>query len=202
MKVDGESSDRKKRFCVAIYGSARIEKRDTNWTLVYSLAKRIAEEGMDIVTGGGPGLMDAASKGHYAGDIGNKSDSIGLQIKMPKEQRDALHLDIKKEFHSFSKRLDSFIELANIVVVAPGGVGTLLELLYTWQLLQVEMISDVPIILIGEMWSHFIRWVKEWPLNSHFLDKEDLNLLFLAKDSGSAFDVIKKKQMEFKERNN
>jgi len=70
--------------------------------------------------------MDATSEGHYAGDIRNKAHSIGLQIKLPKEQMDAHHLDINKEFSRFSERLDNFIELANAVIVAPGEVGTLL----------------------------------------------------------------------------
>jgi len=202
MKDEMEDRIKNKRFRVVIFGSARIEKGDPNWNLIHDLAKRIAEEGMDIVTGGGPGLMDAASEGHYAGDIDQEFHSIGLQIKLPKEQRDALHLDIKKEFYRFSRRLDSFIELANVVVVAPGGVGTLLELLYTWQLMQVRMILDIPIILLGEMWSDFIRWIREWPLKNQFLGKQDLNLLFLADNWESALDIIKKAQTEFKKYNN
>ena len=89
-----------------------------------------------------------------------------------------------------------------MVVVAPGGVGTLLELLYTWQLLQVRMIFDIPIILLGEMWSDFIRWIREWPLKNQFLGKQDLNLLFLADNWESALDIIKKAQTEFKKYNN
>ncbi|MFH0896727.1 MAG: LOG family protein, partial [Candidatus Bathyarchaeota archaeon] len=133
MKAEPIEGYNKKRFRVVIFGSARLEKGDPNWNLIYDLAKRIAEEDVDIVTGGGPGLMSAASEGHYAGDVGRTIQSIGLQIRLPKEQRDALHLDIRKEFSRFSERLDNFIELANAVIVAPGGVGTMLEFFYTWQ---------------------------------------------------------------------
>ena len=186
-----------KRFRVVIYGSARLEKGDPNWYQIYDLAKKIAEEGLDVVTGGGPGLMSAASEGHYAGDVRNETQSIGLQIKLPKQQRDALHLDIRKEFPRFSERLDSFIELANAVVVAPGGVGTLLELFYTWQLMQVKMIDHIPIILLGEMWSDFVHWLRNWPLTNGFLEQEDMELLHLVNSNDEALAMIKKLRSEF-----
>ena len=182
----------KKRFYVVIFGSARIEPEDPNWHLIYDLAKGLAEEGIDLVTGGGPGLMDAASVGHHAGDVYRSALSIGLQIKLPKEQRDSEHLDIKKEFSRFSTRLENFIEFANVVVVAPGGVGTLLELLYTWQLLQVNMIQDIPIILLGNMWQDLIRWIKKWPLKNRFLKQEDLDLLTVVDTYEETLDIIKK----------
>lgn len=182
----------KRRFRVVIFGSARIERDDPNWNLIYHLSKGIAEEGMDIVTGGGPGLMEAASEGHYSGDKGKHAQSIGLQIRLPKEQRDAQHLDIKKEFSTFHMRLDRFIGLANAVVVAPGGVGTLLELFYTWQLMQVRMIHGIPIILLGDMWIDFIRWIRKWPLKNGFLEQEDIDLLHLVNDAEEALTIIKK----------
>ena len=102
MKAEPSDGYSKKRFRVVIFGCSRLEKGDPNWSLIYDLAKRIAEGGMDVVTGGGPGLMRAAIEGHYAGDVSRNIQSIGLQIKLPKEQRDALHLDIRKEFSRFS----------------------------------------------------------------------------------------------------
>jgi uncharacterized protein (TIGR00730 family) len=182
-------------FRVVIFGSARIKRGDPNWDLIFDLAKRVAEEGVDIVTGGGPGLMDAPSEGHYAGDPTHKAYSIGLQIKLPKEQRDARHLDIKKEFFQFSTRLDNFMELANAVVVAPGGVGTLLELFYTWQLIQVRMMRSIPIILLGDMWSEFLDWIRQWLLKNEFLDKKDIDLLFLVEE---ALDIIKRAYEEYR----
>jgi len=179
------------KFRVVLFGSARIEAGDPNWYLIYELAKRIVEEGMDLVTGGGPGLMDAASVGHYAGDVSRKASSIGLHIKLPKEQRVSDHLDIKKEFARFSSRLNEFIELANAVVVAPGGVGTLLELFYVWQLLQVKMIQNIPIILFGEMWPDLVHWITKWPLTHKLLEQEDVNLLFLVDNCEDALEIIK-----------
>ena len=189
-----------KHFRVVIFGSARIEKGDPNWKLIYDLAKRLAEERIDIVTGGGPGIMNAASEGHYAGDKSHTAHSIGLQIKLPKEQRDAYHLDIKREFSRFSTRLDNFIELANVVVVAPGGVGTLLELFYTWQLIQVKMRRNIPIILLGEMWPEFVHWIKKWPLKNRFLDKKDVDLLFVVDNCEEALVIIKKAYEEFRKK--
>jgi uncharacterized protein (TIGR00730 family) len=190
MSVKVNKRNNAKRFRVVIFGSARIEKGDPNWNLIYDLAKKIAEEGMDVVTGGGPGLMNAASEGHNQGDINKNVQSIGLQIILPNKQKDAEHLDIKKEFFSFSERLDNFIDLANVVLVAPGGVGTLLELFYTWQLMQVKMIHDIPIILLGEMWSDFVDWIKKWPLEKGFIEKKDVDLLFLVKNNEDALHII------------
>jgi predicted Rossmann-fold nucleotide-binding protein len=90
------------------------------------------------------------------------------------------------------------MELANIVVVAPGGVGTTLELFYTWQLLQVKMIRDIPIILLGDMWRDFLSWITKWPLQHQFLKQKDVNLLYLAKNWSEAFEIIKKTHNEFK----
>ncbi len=202
MKAETEDVINKKRFRVVIFGSARIEPGDPNWCLIYDLAKRIAEEGMDLVTGGGPGLMDAASVGHYAGDINHKAQSIGLQIKLPKEQRDSGHIDIIKDFSRFSTRLDNFMELANAVVVAPGGIGTLLELFYTWQLMQVNMISHIPIILLGDMWLDLVLWIKKWLLKNKFLDQKDVDLLHLVEKYEDALDIIKKEYMRNSKRVN
>ena len=191
MKYHSKNEMPEHRFRVVIFGSARIEKGDPTWNLVYDLAKSIALEGMDLVTGGGPGLMEAASEGHNVGDLTKKADSIGLQIILPEPQRDAHHIDIMKEFSRFSTRLDNFIELANAVVVAPGGVGTLLELCYTWQLMQVKMISHIPIILIGDMWVDFGNWIQMWALKHQFLDQKDFALLHLVNNNADALNLLR-----------
>jgi len=182
----------KKHFRVAIFGSARITNNDPTYTQIYQLAKLIAAENIDVITGGGPGLMDAANSGHQDGRKNLDCYSIGLNICLPDEQKPNLHLDIKKEFHRFSKRLDTFMALSNAVVVAPGGVGTLLELVYTWQLLQVKHIENIPIILLGDMWKEFLRWVHKNPLKNNYLDNDDLDSFFIAQDINDAFKTIKK----------
>jgi uncharacterized protein (TIGR00730 family) len=178
-------------FRVAIFGSARIEMNDPLYQQVYGLAKMIASENIDIVTGGGPGLMEAANKGHQDGRKGAGSHSVGLNIKIADKQVTNMHLDIKTEFERFSGRLDTFMELSNVVIVTPGGVGTLLELAYTWQLVQVKEICHIPIILYGDMWGEFIDWIKKWPMKAGYLEEEDLNLLFHAKDAHVAMQIIK-----------
>lgn len=183
----------KKHFRVAIFGSARIEEYDPIYQEIYKLAHMIAQENIDIVTGGGPGIMKAANKGHRDGrKTSNPSKSIGLNIRIPREQKPNRHLDIKKEFHHFSGRLDTFMVLSDAVVVAPGGVGTLLEFMYTWQLVQVKQICNIPIILLGDMWKEFLSWVENYPLKQNFLEKKDLNHIFNVKDSFDAFRIIKK----------
>ncbi|WP_455368726.1 LOG family protein [[Eubacterium] cellulosolvens] len=190
MSIDLDKEFLEKHFRVTIFGSARIARGDPIYTAIFELAKMISKAGMDLVTGGGPGLMNAASEGHYLGRKDEKAHSVGLRITLPFEQEVASHLDIKKEFDRFSSRLDNFMRLSNAVVVAPGGVGTLLELLYTWQLMQVKHICNVPIILLGEMWIDLINWIKKWPLRNELLNKEDVELLFLAKNSKEAFNII------------
>jgi predicted Rossmann-fold nucleotide-binding protein len=150
----------KEHFRVAIFGSARIGKDDPNYKLIFNLARLIASKGIDVVTGGGPGLMDAASSGHFKGRRDDSQHSIGLNIRLPHEQTNAAHLDIKKDFYNFSTRLDHFMVLSDVAVIAPGGVGTLLEFFYTWQLVQVEHICNIPIILLGEMWFDLVRWIR------------------------------------------
>ncbi len=181
-----------KHFRVAIFGSARIKKDDPAWSEIYKLAHMIASENIDIVTGGGPGIMDAACEGHMDGRKNDESHSIGLNIDIPSEQKCNMHLDIKKEFHRFSKRLDTFMVLSNAVVVAPGGVGTLLELAYSWQLVQVKHICNIPIILLGEMWNEFMKWVEKYPLKEVYLEEKDISRIFVAKDTFEAFRIIKK----------
>jgi predicted Rossmann-fold nucleotide-binding protein len=152
----------------------------------------LGAENIDIVTGGGPGIMQAACKGHQEGRKSDASHSIGLNIDIPAEQEPNRYLDIKKDFHRFSKRLDTFMVLSNAIVVAPGGVGTLLELAYAWQLVQVKHICNIPIILLGEMWAEFLKWVERQPLKKGFLAQKDLEHLFIAKDSFEAFRIIKR----------
>ncbi|MCS7138598.1 MAG: LOG family protein [Crenarchaeota archaeon] len=183
---------KRKNFTVAIFGSARIRKDSAIYREIRDLAAMISAAGMSIVTGGGPGLMSAATEGHYYGRRCKNAKSIGLRIRLPFEEKEAFHLDIKKEFKRFSNRLDAFMRHSNVVVVAPGGIGTLLEFTYTWQLLQVKHISNIPIILLGRMWFDFVKWVKKWPLKHKLIDPEDVELLFLAKDIHEAFSIIKK----------
>ncbi len=135
--------------------------------------------------------MEAANKGHKDGRGKKDIHSFGLNILLPKEQQANQHLDVKKDFERFSERLDYFMHLSNVFVVAPGGVGTLLEFFYTWQLVQVKHICNIPIILLGDMWPELIEWLEKWPFKKKFLSQEDLNALFLADHCKEAMDVIR-----------
>ena len=189
-KANLEGKISKKHFTVAIFGSARIKENDPIYRQVYRLGKSIGSRGLDVVTGGGPGIMDAANKGHHEARKDPNVLSLGLNIILPQEQVPNKHLDIKTEFHLFSERLDTFMLLANVVVVAPGGLGTLLELFYAWQLIQVREIEHVPIILMGDMWNELIEWVNRWPLRRRLLSSADLECLFLVRDNEEAMKII------------
>lgn len=198
MKKKVSEGFKKERFQVAIFGSARIKRGDLRYKSIYDLAKAIASEGIDIVTGGGPGIMDAASHGHHAGRKGKNIYTVGLTIHLPREQKESYHLDVKKDFQRFSKRLDKFINLSDVVVVAPGGVGTLLELMYVWQLVQVKHSCSIPIILFGDVWTDFIKWIRKGPLKNEFLSEKDLALLYQAKNCKEAIKLIRMAYKEYK----
>lgn len=187
-----EKNTYEKHFRVAIFGSARITEDDDTYKDIYELAKLFGADEIDVVTGGGPGIMEAASSGHHAGRTNHLTRTIGLNIVIPAEQQPNRHLDIKKDFERFSERLDNFMLLSDAVVVAPGGVGTLLELCYTWQLVQVEHIGHIPIILLGDLWKNFLLWVKDNPLKLGYLSEEDYEQLFFAKDVYEAHEIISK----------
>lgn len=185
-------------FRVAIFGSARLTDKSPEYHLVFNLARLIASAEMNLVTGGGPGLMAAASNGFHEGKKDASINAIGLNIKLPTEQPFAAHLDIKKQFDRFSERLDSFVSLSNAFVVTPGGIGTILELFYVWQLAQVKEIVNKPLILMGEMWSDLVKWMRAWPLEGNLLDEADLSLIYLTKDCKEAFTVIQESYNHFK----
>jgi len=141
--------------------------------------------------------MEAASNGFFEGNKAASNRSIGLNITLPKEQRYAAHLDVKKQFDRFSERLDSFVELSNAFVVTAGGIGTILELFYTWQLAQVKQI-DKPLILMGDMWRDLLEWMRKWPLKNNLLDQGDLDLIHLAKDYFETFTVVQERYDHFR----
>ncbi len=177
-------------FRVTIFGSARMKKGDKEYEEIYELAKMIGEKGIDIVTGGGPGITEAASAGHKAGRKETGSHTIGLNIKLPHEQRMNPYVDVKVEFTRFSERLDNFMLLSNVIVVAHGGIGTMLELMFAWQLMQTKHVCNIPIVLLGEQWLGFVKWLKEEPLKRKFFNQEDLEILYSAKNPNEAMTII------------
>ncbi len=164
-------------YRVCIFGSARLKPESPLYKLVYDLAHELASQGVDIVTGGGPGLMEAANKG--AKDGGKASRSIGLPIELPFEADSNDHMDDERQHRKFSSRLDEFMRITHAVIVTPGGIGTLLELFYTWQLIQVNHIKPRPIILLGrdDMWKDLLAWLEKWPVMQELMSRRDFDLL-------------------------
>lgn len=183
-------------YRVCIFGSARIKQDSADYKLVQELAFALAARGIDIVTGGGPGLMEAANLGAKAG--ANQSRSIGLPIQLPFESDANSHMDVKYHHRRFSSRLDEFMRISHAVVVTPGGIGTLLELLYTWQLLQVGHIQSKPLILIGrDMWSGFLDWMKKEPLGRKLMNESDFSYLIIADTVDEVMQYLDPKITEF-----
>src|SRR3989338_5999293 len=200
MKKRFEKEIKSKEFRVTIFGSARVKKNTKEYNQIYTLGKLLGERGIDLITGGGPGIMEAASMGHKNGKkaIKQKVHTIGLSIKLPKEQKINKSIGVVKTFRHFSERLDNFMLLSNVIIVTHGGVGTILELFYSWQLVQVKQTCDIPIILLGPQWPPLIKWLEEEVLKRGYINQQDLGVLFLAKDDKETIKMVDQAYKEFK----
>jgi uncharacterized protein (TIGR00730 family) len=145
-------------YRVTIFGASRMNPGDELYLEVRRLAQELASMGCDIVTGGGPGLMQAANEGEALGDVQDRTYSIGLNVDLPHEQ--APNPFVEKLFHhgTFFSRLHHFVQLSSAFVVMRGGIGTTLEALMVWQLCQVGHLYRRPLILVGEMWRDLVEW--------------------------------------------
>ncbi len=189
---------KKQDFRVSIFGSARVKPSDPLYKEVFNLAEGVGALGLDVITGGGPGLMEAASLGHKAGDKNNRAHSIGLNIVLPFEQKPNEGLELIENHERFSTRLDEFMLLSNVVVVTPGGIGTCLELFYTWQLIQVKHLCGIPVILMGKMWRKLVEWMIDYPLHENFVDSKDFHPIVIVDNWKQALKVIKRAEKRFK----
>jgi uncharacterized protein (TIGR00730 family) len=165
-------------YRTCIFGSARIKADTPAYNDVFTLARCLAWEGIDILTGGGPGLMEAANKGAMLGREEKKSKSLsfGISIQLDFEPIPNSHLDVKRHHHKFSSRLDDFMRLSHSIVVTPGGIGTVLELFFSWQLVQVRHIEPRPIVLLdSKFWSGVINWMREYPLARGLVSAKDFD---------------------------
>jgi uncharacterized protein (TIGR00730 family) len=145
------------RYRVAIFGSARAQPGTFVYEEVKRTAAAFASMGCDIVTGGGPGLMQAANEGaKSAGATG----SLGIRVELPFEQDVNPFVEQAFVHETFFTRLHHFVLASDAFVVVPGGIGTVLEMLMIWQLLQVRHVKDVPLILVGKMWKGLVEWAR------------------------------------------
>lgn len=178
--------------CVSIFGSARTKPCDKNYQLAEEIAFKLTQSGFGIITGGGPGIMEAGNKGACKG----KGVSVGLNIDLPFEQHDNPWIDPGKslEFDYFFVRKVMFIKYSQGFVVMPGGFGTLDELFEAITLIQTKKIGRFPIVLVGtRYWSGLIDWIKERLLEDYKnISPEDLNLFRLVDDADEAVEHFNK----------
>lgn len=151
---------RRENYRVTIFGSARLAPGTPAYDAVKRLAAELTALGCDIVTGGGPGLMRAANEGAATVAPGAGERSVGVRIALPFEQAVNPFVGQVYEHRTFFSRLHHFMIVSDAFVVVPGGIGTLLELSLAWQLLQVRKLYNVPLILVGDMWSGLVDWAR------------------------------------------
>lgn len=149
---------RRDRYRVSIFGSARSRPGDFAYVETRRLAAALAEMDCDIITGGGPGLMQAANEG-AAGAPGSVK-SVGIRIELPFEQDVNAFVSQAFEHRTFFTRLHQFVISSDAFVVAPGGIGTVLESMMVWQLLQVRHLERTPLIFVGAMWPGLVEWAR------------------------------------------
>ena len=190
---------KRERYRVAIFGSARAKPG----TFVYDEVKRTAAAcaamGCDIVTGGGPGLMQAANEGaKEAGAPG----SVGIRVELPFEQDVNPFVEQAFEHETFFTRLQHFVIASDAFVVVPGGIGTVLEMLMIWQLLQVRHVEDVPLILVGKMWKGLVDWAKTAMLDPRLAlaNAEDLQIPQCLDTADEAIAVVRDLHAKWKGR--
>ena len=188
-------------YRVCIFGSARIKPDTKAYNDVFTLARYLSWEGIDILTGGGPGLMEAANKGAKLGQGEKKSKSLsyGISIQLEFEPHPNMHLDVKRHHQRFSSRLDEFMRLSNAVVCTPGGIGTVLELFFVWQLIQVKHADPRPIVLMDkEFWSGMLDWFKEMPLNRGLVSEKDFQSIKIVDTPEDVLEIISEHHKKFR----
>jgi hypothetical protein len=182
---------RRERFRVSIFGSARVQPGTPAYEVTRRTAQALAEMGCDIVTGGGPGLMQAANEGAAAAP--ERSRSIGIRVELPFEQSVNEFVGQAYEHRTFFTRLHQFVISSDAFLVAPGGIGTVLETLMIWQLLQVRHVDNVPLILVGQMWKGLVDWAAASMLDPRLplASPDDIRIPRCLDTADEAIDVVR-----------
>jgi uncharacterized protein (TIGR00730 family) len=154
------------RYRVTIFGSARAKPGTFAYEEVKRIAAALAELDCDIITGGGPGLMQAANEGAAAVGEDGRNRSVGIRVELPFEQDVNPFVEQAFEHKTFFTRLHHFVLTSDVFIVAPGGIGTVLEMTMVWQLLQVKHVHETPLILVGKMWAELVAWARKHLLNT------------------------------------
>src|SRR5205823_5679820 len=172
---------------VAIFGSARIKSEEPAYQAAIETARLLAKAGFGIITGGGPGIMEAGNKGAQEGD----NCSIGCNIELPFEQGPNPFLDVSLDFHYFFVRKTMFVKYAEAFVIFPGGFGTMDELFEALLLIQTKKVSHFPVILYGsKFWEGLIQWIRESMLTSEMILPEDAGLLIISDDPQDTCNIV------------
>ncbi|HHX2530918.1 TIGR00730 family Rossman fold protein [Neisseria sp. P0001.S004] len=172
---------------VSIYGSARTPENHPDYAFTLRLARKLSDAGFSVISGGGPGIMEAANKGAFAG----ASPAVGLNIVLPHEQKANPYQDLSIKFQHFFPRKVMFVKHAVAYVVIPGGFGTLDELFESLTLVQTGKTPDRPIILVGKaFWAGLLDWIREQLLGRNLILEEDLNLIRVIDDEDEIIEEI------------
>ncbi len=189
--VDGFERLNKIDPCVSIFGSARTKADHKYYKLASDIAAKCVEEGFGVITGGGPGIMEAANKGAYL----NNGLSVGLNIDLPFEQFNNPYIDQSNILHHryFFVRKVMFVKYAQAFVVCPGGFGTLDELFEVLTLIQTNKISPVPVILVGsQYWKGMVQWIKDVMLEEeNNISAKDMDLIPISDDPDEIIGIIR-----------
>lgn len=200
--LDQIQPERVEHYRVSIFGSSRIRRGDPIYEEVKKLSFELARMGIDIVTGGGPGLMEAANSGAIEGQIESRSRSFGLAIHLPSEEAANPFVDKVFRHRTFFSRLHHFVRLSSAFIVFPGGIGTALELFMVWQLLQVKHMKSHPLILVGNMWPPLIDWIRQNQVERGLVGPSDLDVVNVVASSAEAIPLIAASYESFKGDNN
>ena len=187
--VDGYDKLFKIGPCVSIFGSARTKEGEPYYEMARETAQKITKKGFGVITGGGPGAMEAANKGAQEG--GGKS--VGLGVTLPHEQgvNSYVDNDYVINFHYFFARKVMFVKYAQGFIVFPGGFGTLDEFFEAMTLIQTKKINAFPLVLIGsEYWGGLVDWIKETMIREGTISEEDVDLFHLTDDTDEAVKII------------
>jgi uncharacterized protein (TIGR00730 family) len=184
---------RRDRFRVTVFGSARVPKEHWVYGAVRDLAAELTRMDCDIITGGGPGLMEAANEGAHAADPEGTRKSVGIRIALPFEQGVNPFVSEMFEHGTFFTRLHHFVLVSDAFVVVPGGIGTLLETTMIWQLLQVRKLHDVPLVLAGKMYRDLVDWCRTYMLRADcpLAKPEDMAIPVCVEDGPAILKVVR-----------
>ena len=185
--VEGFDLMARTRPAVSIFGSARLNRRNPYYKMAMVTAEKLARAGYTIVTGGGPGIMEAANRGAKKGG----GLSMGLNIDIPAEQESNKYLDETMEFRYFFCRKTMFVRYASAMVIMPGGFGTMDELFESLTLIQTHRTAQFPVVLMGsKYWRGLLRWVKSTMVEEGTISKGDLDILNVTDDPDETVRII------------